>query len=111
MQCIHPTPSLSIQLELSKSTTITCLQNVGNTSDKLIPTFAFVEQDLEFWNSFERFGALRNMLNKYEKGHYVVTHIGGHQFSNLTNYNINLLISNLNVVVNLLFGSRGPPCG
>ncbi len=48
MQCIHPTPSLSIQLELSKSTTITCLQNVGNTSDKLIPTFAFVEQDLEF---------------------------------------------------------------
>jgi hypothetical protein len=51
------------------------------------------------------------MLNKYEKGHYVVTNIGGHQFSNLKNYNINLLIFDLNVVVNLLFGLRGPPFG
>ncbi len=49
------------------------------------------------------------MLNKYEKGHNVVTYIGGHQFSNLTYYNINLLTFDLNVVVNLLFGLKGPP--
>jgi hypothetical protein len=46
---LHPSnkenmvPSLSIQPKLPKSTTITCLQNVGDTFDKLVTTFVPIE--------------------------------------------------------------------
>jgi hypothetical protein len=104
-------PSSSMQLELANSTTITCLQNVGSTTfDKLVTPFVHVEQDLEFWNSFEGSSTLKNMMSKYEKG-LVVTHIGGQQFSNLTNYSITLSIYDPNVVANLLSKMKGPPFG
>jgi hypothetical protein len=60
------------------------------------------EQDLELWNSFEGSLAFRDVMTKYEKGTYVVTHIGGHQFSNFTNCNIILSISDPNMTTNLL---------
>ncbi len=83
-------PSSSMQLELANSTTITCLQNVGSTTfDKLVTPFVHVEQDLEDLEFFRGSSTLKNMVNKYEKG-LVVTHIGGQQFSNLTNYSITL---------------------
>lgn len=75
----------------------------------MIIAFALVEQDLEFWNSFEGSSTLKNMMSKYEKDPSIVTHIRGHQFSNLRNCNITRSISNLNVIVNLLFGFKGPP--
>jgi hypothetical protein len=46
-------------------------------------------------------------MSKHEKGPSIVTHIGGHQFSNLTNYNITISIFDLNVVTNLFSRERG----
>ncbi len=104
-------PGSSIQPKLSKSTTITCLQNVGDTFDKLVTTFVPIEQDLELQNSFEGSSTLRDMMNKYENGPFVMTHIRGHHFSNLTNCNIILSTFDPNVVANLLSRLKGPPFG
>jgi hypothetical protein len=51
------------------------------------------------------------MMSKYEKGLSVITQIGGHEFSNLTNCNITLSISYPNAVANLLSKLKGPPFG
>jgi hypothetical protein len=79
------------------------LQNVGNTFNKLVITFAPIEQDLEFWNSFEGSSILNNMMSKYEKGLSIVTQIGGREYSNLTNCNETFSISYPNVVSNPAF--------
>jgi hypothetical protein len=57
---------------LSKFIAITCLQNVGIILDKSVIAFVFIEQDVEFFKGSSTF---RNMMNKYEKGLFVVTHI------------------------------------
>jgi len=65
-----------VQPKLSKLTSITCVQNASNiiSNISIIP-FDHVEQDLEFWNSFEGCYALTNMMSKYEKGPSIVTHM------------------------------------
>ncbi len=69
-------PSSNMQLKSSKSTTITCLQKGGNTIfDKLVIPFVHVEQDLNFWNYVEGSFALRDIISKYQKTLFVVTHI------------------------------------
>jgi hypothetical protein len=73
--------------------------------------FIPIEQDIKLWNSFERSLAFRDVVTKYEKGSYVVTHIGGRQFLNFTNCNIILSTSNLNVTTNLFSRLKGPPFG
>jgi hypothetical protein len=104
-------PSSSIQPKLSKSTTITCLYNVGDTFDKSVTAFVLIEQYLEFWNFFERSSALRDMISKCENDPYIMIHIRGHHFSNLTNYNLTLSIFDPNVATNLLLRLKGPPFG
>jgi len=47
-------------------------------------------------------------MKKYEKVFSVVTHVGGHQFSNLTNCNITFSFFDPNFVANLFCGLRGP---
>jgi hypothetical protein len=69
-------PSSNVQPKLSKLTSITCVQNASSTtSNILIIPLAPIEQDLEFWNSFEGCYALTNMMSKYEKGPSIVTHM------------------------------------
>lgn len=69
-------PSSKMQLKSSKSTTITSLQKGGNNiSDKLVISFVHVEQDLNFWNYVQGSFALKDIISKYQKNLFVVTHI------------------------------------
>jgi hypothetical protein len=65
-----------LQVKLSKLTTIACVHNASSITSNIssIPLTP-IEQDLEFWNSFEGCYALTNMMSKYEKGPSIVTHM------------------------------------
>jgi predicted TIM-barrel fold metal-dependent hydrolase len=71
--------------------------------------FIPIEQDLELWNPFEGSLAFRDVMTKFEKGPFVVTHIGGHPFFHFTNCNIILSILDPNVTTNLFSRLKGPP--
>jgi hypothetical protein len=72
-------------------------------------TNAYDDMDVTFWNEIE------DVVHKHEQKPIVlptipptiITHISGHQFSNLTNFNITFSISDPTIVASILHNMQG----